>query len=182
VTLTLLALALVLVDAAPPAASEAAKAPFSCPAGTELQGALPPDGFEAWCERPTEPPERRREGPWRSYYDDGALAKAGGYRAGKLDGPFTAWHRNGKPAERGSYVEGERDGGWTIWFESGRVEERCAYDRGEKHGPFAGFWPGGGRKVEGRHCRGLQCGRWTTWDEGGRELGSVVYEEIRSAP
>ncbi|HVI76439.1 MAG TPA: hypothetical protein VM683_15750 [Anaeromyxobacteraceae bacterium] len=178
----LLVVALVFADASPAPAPEAAKAPFICPAGTELQGALPPDGFEVWCERTTELPERRREGPWRSYYDDGGLAKAGSFRAGKLDGPFTVWHRNGKPAQSGAYSEGEREGSWTIWFESGRVEERCGYERGEKHGPFATFWPGGGRKVDGRHCRGLQCGRWTSWDEAGRELGSVVYEEIRSAP
>lgn len=179
--MTALLLALALA-ADPPPAREADRAPFTCPAGTERQGALPPDGFEAWCEKPDEPPERRREGPWRSYYDDGSLARAGAWRAGKRDGPFTAWHRDGKPAEHGTYAAGEREGPYTIWYESGRVEERCTYDRGEKHGPFATFWPGGGRKVEGRHCRGLQCGRWTTWDEAGRELGSVVYEEIRSGP
>ena len=179
--MTWLLLALALA-ADPPPAAEAAKAPFDCPAGTELRGALPPEGFEVWCERMSEPPERRREGPWRSYYDDGRLAKAGAYRAGKLDGPFTEWHRNGRPARSGAYAGGEREGRFTIWFESGRVEEACSYDRGEKHGPFATFWPHGGRKAEGRHCRGLQCGRWTSWDEAGRELGSVVYEEIRSDP
>lgn len=174
---------LVAADAtpSPSRAAEAAK-PFSCPAGTELRGAAPPDGFETWCEKPGEPAERRREGPSRTWYDDGGLAKVAGFEEGKLHGPLVEWHRNGKPARAGALEHGARVGTWTLWFESGRKEEECGYAGGQRHGSFATWWPNGKRKTEGRYCRGLQCGPWTNWDEDGRELGNVRYEEIRGTP
>jgi len=167
---------------AAPSATEAAAKPFACPAGAELRGASPPDGFETWCERPGESAEKRREGPSRTWYDDGGLAREVGFAEGKLHGPFLEWHRNGRPARAGAYERGARAGTWTLWLESGRKEEECGYAAGERHGPFATWWPSGRRKVEGRYCHGLQCGRWTSWDEGGHELGSVRYEEIRGEP
>ncbi len=51
----LLVLSLLAAEAggppAPPTASAAAAKPFACPAGAELRGASPPDGFEIWCEK-----------------------------------------------------------------------------------------------------------------------------------
>jgi len=179
--LSSLLLALLLAADLPRAAVVAAE-PFTCPAGAEPEGAAPPDGFEVWCERPDEAPERRRDGPARTFYDDGRLAKAAAFRHGRLHGSFTEWHRNGRPARAGAYRDGEREGEWTLWYESGRVEEECGYDRGERHGPFATFYPSGRRKTEGRYCHGLQCGTWASWDEEGRELGKVEYEEIRGTP
>ncbi len=177
----MIALALTLSLAATPAA-EAAATPLACPPGAERVGASPPEGFETQCERPDGPPERRREGPARTYYDDGGLAKQASYKEGKLHGAFTEWHRNGRVAGTGAWEEGARVGTWAIHYESGQLEEQCGYERGQRHGRFATFWPDGKPKVEGRFCHGLQCGAWTSWDERGRELGKVVYEEIRGTP
>jgi hypothetical protein len=178
----LLAMLLLAEPAEPATAREAAAVPFSCPAGTERQGTEPPDGFEAWCEKPGEPPERRREGPSRTWYDDGVLAKEAGFKEGRPHGKFNEWHRNGKPASAGAHENGARAGTWTIWFEGGRKAEELSYAAGERHGAFATWWPNGKRRVEGRYCHGLQCGAWTSWDEDGRELGRVKYEEIRRTP
>jgi hypothetical protein len=51
-----------------------------------------------------------------------------------------------------------------------------------KSGRFVSWWRQGKKRAEGRFCAGLQCGRWVSWSEGGAELGTVVYEELRSAP
>lgn len=175
-----LAALLLLATPTEPSRDELSRS-FDCPAGTVRVGAAPPDGFETWCERPDVPPPRR-EGPARSWYDDGGLAKASSWKAGHLDGPFLEWHRNGKLARAGEYRADAREGPWTIWLESGQREEECGYLHGERHGPFATFWPDGKRRVEGRYCHGLQCGEWTTWDAEGRELGKVTYAEIRGSP
>jgi hypothetical protein len=176
-----LALVLLADPAAPlPTRAEAA-ASSACPRGTERVGAPPPEGYETWCERPDVPPPRR-EGPARTWYDDGGLAKASEWKGGKLDGPYLEWHRNGKLARAGSYRADEREGTWTLWSESGAKEEEATYARNELHGPFGTWWPNGRRRVEGRHCRGLQCGKWITWDEQGHELGKMTYEEIRGTP
>jgi len=164
-------------------AADAAAVAFLCPPGTERAGAEPPDGFEVACERPDRPAERRRDGPARTYYDDGGLAKEAWFKEGKPHGAFTEWHRNGRVARAGAWEDGVRAGAWRLYYESGQLEEECSYDgRGERHGRFTTYWPGGKRKAEGRFCHGLQCGKWTSWDERGREVGRVAYEEIRGEP
>ncbi len=183
-----------------------AAAPFSCPVGTERRGAVPPDGFEVWCERPGNPPGAARDGPARTYYDDGGLAKSTAFRDGLPHGPSVEWYRDGGPARAGLYQDGKKEGTWTAWYEgsggppkampgggasadadmppapSPRASERCGYAGGEREGPFVAWWPDGKRRTEGRFCQGLQCGSWTSWDEAGHELGKVRYEEIRATP
>jgi hypothetical protein len=164
-------------------AADAAAVPFLCPPGTERAGAEPPEGFEVACERPDLPAERRREGPARTYYEDGRLAEEAGYRDGRRHGPFTEWHRNGRVARSGAWEDGLRAGTWRLYGERGQLEEESSYDRrGELHGRFIAYWPTGKRKAEGRFCHGLQCGTWTSWDERGREVGRVAYEELRAEP
>lgn len=165
-----------------PGAQEAASSPFRCPEGTVRLGASPPAGYEVWCERPEEPPERRREGPERTYYDDGGLAKASEWKAGRLHGPFVEWYRNGRPARAGEYRDGEREGVWKVFFENGPLEEECGYQGGERHGRFASYFADGRRRVEGRFCHGLQCATWTSWDDEGRVVGSTEYEDIHATP
>lgn len=178
-----LAAALLLADAPPavPLREEVARS-FQCPPGAQRMGAVPPEGFEAWCELPDQLPERRRHGLALSWYDDGGLSRMTTSDHGRLDGPYVQWHRNGKPAVAGRYRADQRDGTWTVWFESGQREEQCGYERDVQHGPFATWWPDGKRRVLGQYCRGVQCGAWTTWDEAGRELGEMTFEEIRATP
>jgi antitoxin component YwqK of YwqJK toxin-antitoxin module len=155
---------------------------LACPPGAAEVGAAPPDGFELACEREGATGPDRREGPFRAWYDDGALAREAGYRAGRLHGKYVEYHRGGKRAREGEYSDGERVGTWRFYFEDGKLEEECAYAKGERHGPFASFHPNGKRKTAGRYCHGLQCGTWTTWAEDGAELGKVDYGEVRLVP
>jgi antitoxin component YwqK of YwqJK toxin-antitoxin module len=174
VTPLALALAL-LVEAAPP--------PFACPPGTERRGAAPPEAFEEWCEGkdPAGGPPRR-EGPSRSYYDDGSLWIEATWRAGQRHGAFVEWHRGGARAREGTFTEGRRSGRWMTWWPSGQVEDQGEWKDGVPHGRFVSFWPTGKPRTEGRHCGGAQCGTWRTWDEAGRELGTVDYGEQTLVP
>jgi antitoxin component YwqK of YwqJK toxin-antitoxin module len=170
--------------ALPLAALLAAAAPlFACPAGTEHRGAAPPEGSEEWCEAadPAGGPARR-EGPSRTYYDDGAPWVEATWRAGLRHGRFVEWHRNGVKAREGVFADGRKSGRWTTWWDSGRLEEEGDWRDGVPHGRFASFWPTGKRRTEGRHCGGAQCGTWLTWDDAGRELGKVEYGEQTLAP
>jgi hypothetical protein len=175
VTPLALALALVLPAAAP--------AQLACPPGTERQGAVPPDGLEEWCEAkdPAGGPPRR-EGPSRTYYDDGAIWTEATWRAGQRHGRYVEYHRNGVKAREGTFTESRRSGRWTTWRESGRVEEEGDWRDGVPHGRFAAYWPTGKPRTEGRHCGGAQCGTWRTWDETGREIGAIEYGEQTLTP
>jgi hypothetical protein len=165
------------------AALPAAPAPFACPPGTAHRGAAPPEAYEEWCEGkdPAGGPPRR-EGPSRTYYDDGGPWIETTWRAGLRHGPFVEWHRNREKAREGAFTDGRRSGRWTTWWDSGRVEEEAEWKDGVPHGRFASFWPSGKPRTVGRHCGGAQCGTWRTWDETGRELGAIEYGEQTLAP
>jgi hypothetical protein len=169
------ALALLLVLAAGPA--------LDCPAGTGPAGAVPPEGFEAWCEGvPDDAGRPRRQGPSRAWYDDGTLRVEATWVHGRRDGPFVEYHRNGKKAQAGRYLDDERDGPWSTWSEGGQLLERVELRRGVRHGPFAAWHQNGRRKTEGRFCQGMQCGSWISWDESGRELGRMALGEPMALP
>jgi antitoxin component YwqK of YwqJK toxin-antitoxin module len=175
VTPAALAVGLLVAAAAPP--------PLACPAGTEAKGAAPPDGVEEWCEaRDPAGGPARREGPSRTYYDDGAVWVEATWRGGERHGPYRERHRNGAKAREGAFTNGRKTGRWTAWRESGRVEEEAEFRDGVPHGRFAAFWPDGRQRTEGRHCGGAQCGTWRTWDEAGRVLGTVDYGEQTLGP
>ncbi len=156
--------------------------PLECPKGTERRGAPPPDDTAEWCEGKDDAGRPRREGPSRTWYDDGAPWVEERFTAGEPDGPFLERHRNGKKAREGTYAHGRKTGRWMIWYESGAPEEESSWRDGVADGPFTAWWPGGARKTTGRHCGGAQCGRWTTYDADGRELGAVDYGEQSQAP
>jgi hypothetical protein len=79
----------------------------SCPFGTELAGAHPPQGTEEWCQERTDNGSYRRHGISRSWFGAGTIR------------------------ERGSYVHGERDGTWTYWNEQGAVLRAVDYQGGK---------------------------------------------------
>jgi antitoxin component YwqK of YwqJK toxin-antitoxin module len=169
-----LAIAAALAALPPPA--------LGCPQGAVARGAAPPEGHEEWCEGTDAAGRARRDGPARTFYDDGGLWIEERFREGLRDGPFLERHRNGRPARAGSFARGARTGRWTIHFDSGAVAEESQWKDGVLHGPFVSFWPGGNRRAEGRHCGGAQCGTWRTFDEAGEELGAVEYGEQSLAP
>ncbi len=167
-------LALALALGAPPA--------VVCPPGTEHRGAQPPEGFDEWCEARTADGRARREGPSRTYYDDGGVWVEAPYRDGVLDGPFVERYRGGKEARRGSYQAGLRSGAWTFFYEDGTVQEESSWTRGVPDGAFADYWPNGKPRSTGRKCLGAQCGTWKSYDDSGRLTGSVEYGEQRATP
>jgi len=168
----ILALALALVG--PP--------PLECPKGTERRGASPPDDFEIWCDGKDPYGQPRREGPSRTWYDDGAPWIERVFHEGIVDGPFRERHRNGKVAREGTYAMGRKVGTWRLYYESGAPEEESEWRDGMPHGRFVAWWPTGAIRSTGRHCGGAQCGRWQTFDAQGKPLGEVDYGEQRLTP
>jgi hypothetical protein len=171
-----------MIHAAMLALALLAAPPLACPAGTERKGAAPPDEYEEWCEGKDVAGQPRREGPARSWYDDGGIHVEESFRAGLRDGRFVERHRNGKIAREGSYAAGLKVGIWRIAFESGAPEEESEWLDGVAHGRYRAWWPGGKLRAEGRHCGGAQCGRWRSYDESGALVGEVDYGEQRLTP
>jgi antitoxin component YwqK of YwqJK toxin-antitoxin module len=156
--------------------------PLECPPGAERRGGVPPEGQEEWCEAADRYGKPLRDGPARTYYDDGTTWVEEAWRRGQRDGPFLERYRGGRKAREGTYREGQKDGRWTVWFEDGRVAEESTFRAGVPDGPFKAFWESGALRTEGRRCGGSQCGTWRTYAPDGRELGSVRYSDQRDAP
>jgi len=157
------------------AISLAASPSLACPPGSEHRGAVPFVGFEEWCDAPGPDGKPRRQGPARTYYDDGGVWTESTYRDGLLDGPYLERYRGGAKAREGQYQAGLRAGRWVVYFEDGTTAEDATFSRGVSNGPFHAYWPNGKAKTTGRHCMGAQCGRWVTYDELGRELSTVDF-------
>ncbi len=156
--------------------------PLACPPGTEHLGAQPLEGFEEWCEVPGIDGRGKREGPARSYYDDGQVWIESGYHDGLLEGGYLELYRGGRKAREGAYREGLRTGPWVFFYEDGTVAEESSWTRGVLHGPFVDYWPNGKRRNVGRRCLGAQCGKWQSYDDSGRLIGSIELGELRSEP
>lgn len=171
----MIALAVLALLAAPPP-------PLECPAGTELQGARPMEGFEEYCAGRQLDGKLRREGPARSYYDDGSVWVEARYHDGVLDGPFVERYRTGQVARQGAYQAGGRVGAWRFFHEDGTLQEESSWRKGVQDGPFRSFWPGGKPRSEGRHCLGVQCGEWRSFDQAGRLEGRIEYGTFREEP
>jgi antitoxin component YwqK of YwqJK toxin-antitoxin module len=146
-----------------------------CPPQAEHLGASPPDGYEEWCEVKDPAGHPRREGPARTYYDNGGIWVESCYREGRLQGPFLERYRDGVSAREGAYAKGEKEGIWRAWYQDGTLEEESNWLSGQRDGPFVAYWPNGEKKQAGQHCLGAQCGVWRAFDEAGRELGMVEY-------
>lgn len=94
---------------------------FDCPPGARERGAVPPRGFERWCEQVD---------------SMGRIVRHGGY---------ASWHRNGQLREVGLYEHDLRVGVWTRWYESGGKRTQAEFERGEEHGLLL-TWDEFGRK------------------------------------
>jgi antitoxin component YwqK of YwqJK toxin-antitoxin module len=140
------------------------------------------EGFEEWCEAQAPDGRARREGPARTYYDDGGLWIESTYHEGLLDGAFVERYRGGKIARQGAYQAGLRTGPWRFFHETGSLLEESSWTRGVPDGPFVDYWPSGKERNVGRRCLGAQCGKWTSYDDSGRLLGSMEYGDQRTAP
>lgn len=64
-----------------------------------------------------------REGLFRAYHPNGALASEGMYRDGLEKGEWRDFHDNGQIAAKGSYDQGKEIGLWHFWNADGDADE-----------------------------------------------------------
>jgi hypothetical protein len=142
-----------LVEGPPPPAS-----PPACPDWSTFEGAPPPNGDEAWCER-----NGQRHGPAVKWGARGTITQLDWYADGVPHGPTTTWLADGMPVASGQNKEGLPDGPWTTYMDGKRaiVGEMV---RGKQHGGFT-QWAGTGRKqAVGQYRYGEPCGVFRCWD------------------
>jgi antitoxin component YwqK of YwqJK toxin-antitoxin module len=66
----------------------------------------------------------KRDGLWKSYYENGNPWSEGMYEHGLENGRTTAWYENGKKRYEGETINGKPTGKWLFWDEKGISTEK----------------------------------------------------------
>ena len=87
-------------------------------------------------------------GPFKQYYNtnftDIHLKKKGTYKDGKPHGPFESFYEKyGQLKWKGTYKDGKRDGPYESFYENGQLRQKCTYKDGKRDGPFEQYYWGG---------------------------------------
>lgn len=142
------------LDAAPPAAPVATDAQASAAQqGSGLVLAQRGGLNEEDPSYPSHGMERdgKREGPWRTYDENGVLQSEVYYESGLREGPFTQWFDDGKLMCRGTFSKDRETGSYESFHASGA--------------PFS----------TGQMLRGKQHGLWVHQAEDGRIVSELTY-------
>lgn len=72
----------------------------------------------------------KREGTWKSWYDDGTPWSETTFKGGIKNGPTTTWYENGKKRYEGFYTDDSESGKWVFYDEKGKVQTSKDYGTG----------------------------------------------------
>jgi antitoxin component YwqK of YwqJK toxin-antitoxin module len=71
---------------------------------------------------------RRREGLWKSYYEDGKIWSEGEYKDGLRDGITITYHPNGVKRFEGAFYKSKKSGIWKFWDENGEFVKEMDFE------------------------------------------------------
>lgn len=71
----------------------------------------------------------KREGLWKSFYEDGTPWSKTTFKEGLKDGPTTTWYENGKMRYEGFYKDDDEKGVWKYYDEKGNFIKTFDYDK-----------------------------------------------------
>ncbi|CAN5382262.1 hypothetical protein BH10BAC1_BH10BAC1_02790 [soil metagenome] len=71
----------------------------------------------------------KREGLWKSFYEDETPWSETTFEAGKKNGRTATWFENGKKRYEGFYTNDIESGKWNYWDESGKLVSTKDYEK-----------------------------------------------------
>ena len=69
----------------------------------------------------------KRDGVWKSYYEDGSPWSETTYTDGKKNGKTITWYGKEKKRYEGFFTNDKESGSWTFWDEKGTVQATKKY-------------------------------------------------------
>lgn len=76
----------------------------------------------------------KKDGKYKSFYENGQLKKEISYKNGELDGSYEEYYRDGKLKIKTSYKNGEKEGSYEEYYENGNI----AIEHNFKNGAYKG--------------------------------------------
>ena len=116
----------------------------------------------AACPHCGAPKGGKKDGVYKTYYENGKLLGKGTWVAGELDGPCETYHENGQLEWKGtmSGKTGERDGPFEDYYENGQLRGKGTFVAGEQDGPAESYHENGQLQGRGTYNMGEECGEW----------------------
>jgi antitoxin component YwqK of YwqJK toxin-antitoxin module len=71
---------------------------------------------------------RRREGLWKSFYEDGKIWSEGEYKDGLRDGITITYHPNGVKRFEGAFYKSKKSGIWKFWDDKGEFVKEMDFE------------------------------------------------------
>lgn len=118
----------------------------------------------------------RINGPFKSYFKTGKIAKEGVYVAGRKDGEWKTYYSNGEIAEIVNYKQDSKEGEYIKNYESGANNVACTYVKNKMEGPYMELYETGTRKLEGNYKAGLRDGDFSMYYESGEKQYTMRYK------
>lgn len=142
----------------------------------------------------------KKDGIWRSFWENGKVRREQTFHADVEDGPEKEWSKDGKLVLEAQRKSGQRVGRWRFFRDDGTLEREESFDgvlhgawleyqpdgktprhektyrRGDLHGAWRRYDDGGNVVEEGQYVDNRKGGEWTTWlsREPGKELRRVT--------
>lgn len=71
--------------------------------------------------------EGKRDGLWKSFYENGSPWSETTFKDGKKNGKTTTWYDNEKKRYEGFYTNDAESGKWIFWDENGKIQNTKNY-------------------------------------------------------
>ena len=146
-----------------------------CPKDAVPMGAVPPQGYEAWCTKATPAGQWLKEGPYLEWYQNGQKKVHGEYLVGRQHGPWTFFFATGEVLRQGSFAGGVEEGFWIAFYTSGETASEGTMIEGKEHGPWVYYGEDDQTRTEGQWELGKRDGVWLTYDASDTPRSERVY-------
>lgn len=70
----------------------------------------------------------KRDGLWKSFYENGLPWSETTFKDGKKDGRTTTWYENGQKRYEGFFTNDVESGRWVFWHQDGTIAGTQNYD------------------------------------------------------
>ncbi|MBL8783525.1 MAG: toxin-antitoxin system YwqK family antitoxin [Deltaproteobacteria bacterium] len=120
----------------------------------------------------------KRQGPWHVYLASGQPEIESAYKDDQLQGAYTEWHRNCFKSKEGQYVGGKEDGVWREWTDKGVLLSEGTFKDGQRIGRWK-FYHEETRALveEGEYVAGKRQGTWTESFATGQRFREVEWKD-----
>ena len=122
--------------------------------------------------------EPLKDGPYKTYYENGQIEHEGIYEDGKAHGIWKSYYENGQLKSEGIYEDDKAYGIFKSYYENGQLQQEGIYEDGKAHGIWKSYYENGQLKSEGIYKDDIKVGPWLHYDSFGKFEDKVIFSDV----